>query len=284
MNTSIIPELEEQRRDALVAYYLGQMVTSSPSAAPIRITTPEDLYEYLLIDNQVSAQVETSRVAQAIASLQQYIHAIYNRMEPGYPYDFTQEQLNRWHDGMSEYSTWAGYQMIEDYPENYIDPTLRQHKSSQFQAFEMELAQSRITHDSVQTALKNYLSAFEVVSNLKVVSGYIDGTDFANADYYFIGRQTIEPFSYYWRKAAIFFGKTYTPDPLTGAPTAEEPPTELAPTAWSEWKKIDAALSANVSHARGVVIDGRLHLIWVEHGVPEYDVERKKTGLFFFTT
>lgn len=282
MNTSIIPELEEQRRDALVAYYLGQMVTSSPSAAPIRITTPEDLYEYLLIDNQVSAQVETSRVAQAIASLQQYIHAIYNRMEPGYPYDFTQEQLNRWHDGMSEYSTWAGYQMIEDYPENYIDPTLRQHKSSQFQAFEMELAQSRITHDSVQTALKNYLSAFEVVSNLKVVSGYIDGTDFANADYYFIGRQTIEPFSYYWRKAAIFFGKAYTPDPLTGAPTAEEPPTELAPTAWSEWKKIDAALSANVSHARGVVIDGRLHLIWVEHGVPEYDDEGKKTGLFFY--
>lgn len=282
MNTSIIPELEEQRRDALVAYYLGQMVTSSPSTAPIRISTPEDLYEYLLIDNQVSAQVETSRVAQAIASLQQYIHAIYNRMEPGYPYDFTQEQLNRWHDGMSEYSTWAGYQMIEDYPENYIDPTLRQHKTSQFQAFEMELAQSRITHDSVQTALKNYLNAFEVVSNLKVVSGYIDGTDFANADYYFIGRQNIEPFSYYWRKAAIFFGKAHAPDLLTGDPAAQEPPTELAPTAWSEWKKIDAALSANVSHARGVVIDGRLHLIWVEHGMPEHDDEGKKTGLFFY--
>ncbi|MQU45652.1 MAG: ABC-toxin-N domain-containing protein [Pseudomonas helleri] len=176
MNTSIIPELEEQRRDALVAYYLGQMVTSSPSAAPIRITTPEDLYEYLLIDNQVSAQVETSRVAQAIASLQQYIHAIYNRMEPGYPYDFTQEQLNRWHDGMSEYSTWAGYQMIEDYPENYIDPTLRQHKSSQFQAFEMELAQSRITHDSVQTALKNYLRMLRSTCCAAAASRNLHGT------------------------------------------------------------------------------------------------------------
>lgn len=261
MNTSIIPELEEQRRDALVAYYLGQVAPSSSSAAPWRITTPEDLYEYLLIDNQVSTQVETSRVAQGIASIQQYIHAIYNGMEPGYSAGIETRQLDLWRNGMSEYSTWAGYQMIEDYPENYIDPTLRLGKTSQFQELEMELGQSRLTKDSVQTALKNYLSKFEVVSNLNVVSGYIDGTDFSNADYYFIGRQNVEPFSHYWRKAAISL--------KAGA-------TQVLPTAWSEWKKIDVTFEAKVTHVRGVVIDGRLHLVWVESGQPQYGDDGKK--------
>ena len=149
MKSGIIHELEEQRRDALVAYYLGQIVPSSNTAAPLRLTTPEDLYEYLLIDNQVSAQVETSRVAQGIASLQQYIHAIYNGMEPGYPYGFSAEELRLWRESMSEYSIWAGYQMIEDYPENYIDPTLRLGKTSQFKTLENDLGQSRLTEDSV---------------------------------------------------------------------------------------------------------------------------------------
>ena len=43
MKPGIITELEEQRRDALVAYYLGQIVPSSDTAAPLRLTTPEDL-------------------------------------------------------------------------------------------------------------------------------------------------------------------------------------------------------------------------------------------------
>ncbi|WP_434628087.1 hypothetical protein J3P84_04260 [Pseudomonas sp. Z1-29] len=268
MNTSIIPELEEQRRDALVAYYLGQVVPSSPATAKWGITTPEDLYEYLLIDNQVCAQVDTSRIAQGIASIQQYIHAIYNGMEPGYDVPIADAQRELWRNGLSEYSVWAGYQMIQDYPENYIDPTLRLGKTSQFQTLEMALGQSRLTHDSVQTALKNYLTEFEVVSNLNVVSGYIDGTDFAHADYYFIGRQTVEPFSHYWRKAAI--------DLVPGS-------TRVPPSAWSEWKKIDVLFEAKVTHVRGVVVDGRLHLVWVENGQPVYGDDGKKNGCFTYS-
>src|ERR1700743_3235591 len=145
MKEGIVAELEEQRRDALVAYYLGQIVPTSDSSAALRLATPEDLYEYLLIHNQVGAQVETSRVAQGIASLQQYIHAIYNGMEPGYPDGFDAEQLREWREGMSEYSTWAGYQMIEDYPENYIDPTLRLGKTEIFEAVENDPGQNRLS-------------------------------------------------------------------------------------------------------------------------------------------
>jgi hypothetical protein len=67
MNTIITP-LEEHRRDALVAYYLGQLATSANTTVPEQVTTAEDLYEYLLIDNQVSAQVETLRVFSSIST------------------------------------------------------------------------------------------------------------------------------------------------------------------------------------------------------------------------
>ena len=76
MDTQHMGRLQEHHRDALVAYYLGQLVPSPEYPAPENIITPEDLYEYLLIDNQVSAEVDTSRVAQGIASIQQHVHAI----------------------------------------------------------------------------------------------------------------------------------------------------------------------------------------------------------------
>ncbi|WP_341521176.1 neuraminidase-like domain-containing protein [Pseudomonas sp. G.S.17] len=267
MDNGIIPELEEQRRDALVAYYLGQIVPSDATAAPLSLTTPDDLYEYLLIDNQVSGAVETSRVAQGIASIQQYINAIYNGMEPGYAQGFDEERLRLWREGMSEYSVWAGYQMIEDYPENYIDPTLRLGKTSQFQAFEAELGQSRISENTVQMALKTYLDSFELVSNLQVVACYIDGADFRQADYYFFGRQSVEPFSYYWRKAKI---------------DLQEDSTQVMPSAWTEWQSIDVAFDAKVTHVRPVVMDGRLHIIWVELGPTEVDDSGAKTGKHYY--
>ncbi|MCV4264265.1 Tc toxin subunit A-related protein [Pseudomonas capsici] len=267
MINGIIPELEEQRRDALVGYYLGQLVPSNATSAPLGLTTPDDLYEYLLIDNQVSGEVETSRVAQGIASIQQYINAIYYGMEPGYTQGFDDDHLQLWREGMSEYSVWAGYQMIEDYPENYIDPTLRLGKTSQFQAFESELGQSRLNEDSVRAALKNYLDSFEVVSNLQVMSCYIDGEDFLQADYYFVGRQSVEPFGYYWRRAKI---------------NLQKDSSQVLPSAWTEWKKIDVAFDAQVQHARLVVVDGRLHFIWVELGQPEVDDSGVKTGKYYY--
>ncbi|MBX8555790.1 hypothetical protein K5D43_14975 [Pseudomonas cichorii] len=267
MTSRIIPELEEQRRDALVGYYLGQLVPSDATSAPLGLTTPDDLYEYLLIDNQVSGEVETSRVAQGIASIQQYINAIYNGMEPGYAHGFDEERLRLWREGMSEYSVWAGYQMIEDYPENYINPTLRLGKTSLFQSFESALEQSRLNEDNVQSALKNYVDDFEIVSNLKVVACYIDGEDFRHANYYFVGRQNVEPFSYYWRMAKV---------------DLQETSTHLLPTAWTEWLRVDVACDAKVQHVRPVVVDGRLHAVWVELGQAEINDEGIKTGKFYY--
>jgi len=244
--------LEQAYRDALVAYYLGQLVPSSQGSAPGNIVTPEDLYEYLLIDNQVSGEVDTSRVAQGIASLQQHVNAIYNGMEPGFGRvaDTVQHRkyVQLWHEG-SQYSNWAGYQMLADYPENYLDPSLRLSKTEAFQTFESELAQARLTPDTVQKALGHYLTRFEEVSNLRTMCTYIDGVDFLRSDYYFVGRLAVEPFTYYWRKAAMELDDSSTHVPLS---------------AWTDWKKIEVNTAGNITHVRIVVVEGRLHLVWLE--------------------
>lgn len=253
MNSKIISILEHQRRDALVAFYLGQLVPDQSSAAPESLLTPDDVYEYLLIDNQVSADVDTSRVAQGIASIQQHAHAIFNGMEPGFNEvaGLAQhlENVQLWHEGMSQYSIWAGYQMLADYPENYLDPSLRQGKTESFKQFENEIGQARLTQSNVQKALGNYLTRFEEVSNLSAVCGYIEGSDFRHSDYYFVGRSTVDPTRYFWRKVAIDLDDTSTHVPAR---------------AWTEWKTIAVNTAGTVTHVRAVVVEQRFHLVWLE--------------------
>jgi|GEM_PF-360185 len=101
-----------------------------------------------------------------------------------------------------------------------------------------------------------------------MVSGYIDGTDFRHANYYFVGRQNVEPFAPYWRKAAI---------------DLNDSSTHVAPSAWSEWKTIDVALEAGVTQVRPVVIRERLHLVWLEVGQPEVSDDGSKTGKYLYS-
>ncbi|MNF24189.1 hypothetical protein D3C76_160350 [compost metagenome] len=266
--TSIINELAQPHRDALVAYYLGQVVPNHPTPGARRLVTPEDLYEFLLIDNQVNAKVDTSRVAMGIASIQQYIHAIYNGMEPGYQGVFDTQQQRLWRQSMSEYAVWAGNQMLQDYPENYLEPTLRLKQTQGFEALINDISQSRISKDTVQKALLHYLGKFEQVSNLNMVSGYIDGTDFRRADYYFIGQQNVEPHQYFWRKAQVRFR-----DPGDKSPGDDY----LSPTAWSEWLPIEIPNGNEVLHIRPLVIEGRLYVAWIDHQYVQPPAVKKDT-------
>lgn len=267
----ILSQLDESRRDALVQFYLGQIAPEQGIAAG-QLTTPEDLYQYLLLDNQVSAKVTTSWVAEAIASLQQYIHGIYNGMEPGHTTQaYERDDIDYWRHWQALYSVWGANQLLQSYPENYIDPTLRIKKTQIFKEFESAIAQARINSDRVRDAALDYLRSFEQVSNLKVFSGYIDGPSHRDADYYFIGQEKTAPHRYYWRKARV---------------QLEPANTRLNPTAWDEWQLIDVAFSDDIALIRPVCAGGRLFVVWVEQhpraetmddeeGVTEYNYDLK---------
>ncbi|MCP1417386.1 hypothetical protein J3D47_001629 [Pseudomonas laurylsulfativorans] len=272
MNKSIIGALEESRCAALADYYLGQVAAKEdegrPDAKKLKLTSLDDLYRYLLMDSQVGQELETARLAEAIAAAQQYIGAIYGGMEPGHTELFSKEELQAWHQRYCNISDWAGYQMLVDYPENYINPTLRLKKSESFQELENNLGQASLKDASVQIALNEHLKQFEEVCNLDLISAYINSTDgsgtekgtsFKNADYYFIGRQRVQPFGYFWRKAHV---------ELT---TASE---FLNPAAWTEWKPIDIPAEATVLAIRPVFFAGRLMVVQVD-GIKSQDTTEK---------
>lgn len=113
--------LSESLSAALVGYYLHDVAD-----ATLDLHSRDDLYRYLLIDNQVSAEITITRIAEAIASVQLYVGRALDQFEPDVDTTVVSRQFFAdWTTYNKRYSTWAGVSQLVYYPENYIDPTLR---------------------------------------------------------------------------------------------------------------------------------------------------------------
>lgn len=260
MATQNITRATALRRDALVECALGikQIEDRENNSGFPEILTADDLLEWLRTDPMDNHQVKTSWVAEAVSCFQQYIHAVYQKLEPGYTdREFPSKDLKDW-DIASQYPLWAASQLLKCMPEDYITPYARIRKTSLFKALENNLNQTRLTADSVQLGVQQYLRAFEEVCNLDVLSGYVDGPDMRSADYYLVGQERIAPYRYFWRKVDVQLGTD----------------TEaINPAAWSEWKPVDIPSDVQVLDARLAFWGGRLCLVWAEWRQALFDAE-----------
>ncbi|MHA1066851.1 Tc toxin subunit A [Enterobacter ludwigii] len=248
---AVAEQLATSLRDALVGYYLGQLVPYDDDMEPYRsrITTVDELYDFLLLDTQVSYKVKSAGVAQATKSLQQYINRITLNLESGL--NTTQEEVINWREFASRYGYWAANQQLKIYPEIYIDPTLRLGKTDLFHQFESVLNQGKLNNDTVQQAVMKYLNDFEEVSNLELLSGYETGINIDEDKIYLVAKTRTQPYSYYWRSLDMTQGMPAT---LT-----------LYPGAWSDWEKIDLSLeAAEPRTVRAILMNGRLYISWLE--------------------
>ncbi|KRP46693.1 hypothetical protein SAMN04490190_5914 [Pseudomonas libanensis] len=249
MSHSIEQQLNENLRDAMLAYYLTH---KAPDALKKKIVNTDDLYAYWLLDVQVSQAVPTSPVACAVSSLQQYITRIQLGLEPGYGNQgMTAQQSTYWREQLHTYPLWNASQQLRYHPANYLDPTLRRDKTDSFQQLENDLSQYRIQADTVVTAVQSYLARFEEAANIRTINGYIDA-DLGNlysGTYYFIGKSSSEN-TYYWRSLDL--------SKRSGA--------VLFQGAWSDWKKINLSVSDATAERsiRPVYFNSRLFLIWAE--------------------
>ncbi|EBV3755362.1 hypothetical protein DOJ06_23900 [Salmonella enterica subsp. enterica serovar Bareilly] len=251
MTTTISSTLNQGYRDALLAYYLGQYVPNSGnSTLTSLVQTPEDVYEYLLIDPLVNNDVQTSRVAQAMSSIQQYINGIALNMEPGYnTQTLDPNQLQQWNNGANQYAIWGGEVELDTYPENYVDPTLRSSQTEYFKALNTQLNQNTINTDTAQQAVLEYLNSFEQVANLEILSGYMSGNDKSSGVYYFIGKSYTSN-DYYWRSFDMQQNVNNT----------------ISTSAWSEWYSLDVQFNpdALTGTIRPVYFNNRLYIFWFE--------------------
>jgi hypothetical protein len=131
------------------------------------IDTPHKLFEFFLIDVQMDACMETSRIKQAISSVQLFIQRCLLGLEEDRGVSNKAIDRPRW-EWMQRYRLWEANRKIFLYPENWIEPELRDDKSPFFNDMERELAQAELTDRTAEDAAGSYLEKLDEVAAKRV--------------------------------------------------------------------------------------------------------------------
>lgn len=152
------------QRDALIAFLLVQK--------PLKdwgVIDADSLFEFFLIDVQMGSCLQTSRIKQALSSVQLFIERALMNLEKERGVENSLLDKKRWEGFMRGYRLWQADREVFLWPENWLDPSLRDDKSMYFKALEAKLLQKDVNAQNVQDALKNYLFSVDRVSKVEVI-------------------------------------------------------------------------------------------------------------------
>jgi hypothetical protein len=239
-----------QRRDALVDHLIRSL--------RLEFTTADDIYEYLLVDPQWEGCARTSRLVAAISSVQLYAHRILHdleqdRRDPTDPARTavppTAIDADQW-AWRRNYRVWEANRKVFLWPENYLEPELRDDKTPLFQDLESALTQQKVTPQNVLDAYGSYLDGFDEVSALRVAGSFhakdpATGTDVLHL----FGVTATDPPVYYYRS-------------IENAHYSEAQPNPAQGIAYRPWRRIEVQIP--VRQVSPVVHLGRLFLFWTE--------------------
>jgi hypothetical protein len=260
--------LREQQRDALIAYVLTQSEIIRAG-----VTDSNRLFEYFLIDVEMGACMVTSRIKQAISSVQLFVQRCLLNLVPEVSPSAIQATTWTW---MGNYRVWEANRKVFLYPENWIEPELRDNKTPFFNQLVAELTQDDLTNEGAEAALMNYLYKLEEVAKLDVCGMYLQD-DFEPGEAYRSLLHVIArtkggmTHSYYYRRL-------------------------IDDRVWTPWEKVELDIQgiqgSDQSFAEGidllpVVWHRRLYLFWLvftqkaekmkppAQGAPQLDVSKQ---------
>ncbi|MEV6304895.1 hemopexin repeat-containing protein [Actinoplanes sp. NPDC051861] len=240
VSARIHDELNLLKRDALVA----TVIADHPE-----FRTSREVFEQLLIDVDMGSAGTTSRVREAIAATQLFLHRYLLdleavRLPEGADPDEVRQRLKRWWSWMRNYRVWEANRKVFLYPENYVRPDLRSHRTPAFATLESDLLQGEITEDAVRQAYLRYLDEYTEVSRLAIAGGYVytpDGVPDGTRRLVIFGRTRTEPRRYYYRSAEFRDG-------------------EKLSASWDPWLKVDVQIDAE--RVDPVHAFGRVFVFW----------------------
>jgi peptidoglycan hydrolase-like protein with peptidoglycan-binding domain len=259
--TPLEDTLREKKRDALVSYMVETSLRSADPeivfngkkyANPAYWRDANDLLNYFLIDVQMSACQLTSRIKQAMSSTQMFVQRCLLGLEqPRVEVSRAEQQDtasdNSWKQWkwMKNYRLWEANRKVFLYPENWIEPELRDDKSPFFEELEAEILQSDITDENVQAAFLRYVQKVHEVARLDIVGAYYELDDTDPRDnlppdinvLHVVGRTRSHPAIYYYRRFDLNYGE------------------------WTAWEKIDVDIKSD--QVTPVVYNRRLYLFWL---------------------
>ncbi|NJK31071.1 MAG: hypothetical protein HC927_00915 [Deltaproteobacteria bacterium] len=225
--------IRERQRDALV----DAAIAITPS-----LRTANDVFEHLLIDVEMGHCMMTSRIKQAIASVQIFIHRVLLHLEVE-EVSFDPEAIERW-DWMKNYRVWEANRKVFLYPENWIEPELRRDKTPEFEELEATLMQGVLDQYRVEKALGIYLEKLARVANLEMVSTYQDPT---SKELWLLARTHARPHEWFMRR-------------------------RLGSREWTAWEVVPHEIDSDAVVL--LVNKGRVHLFWAnEHDAVQSDDE-----------
>lgn len=235
--------LREKQRAALVSYLVAH--PDKDEEGQKKWENVNGLYEHFLIDVEMSPCMMTSRLKLAISSVQLFIQrCLMNQEEWRIPTPtIALDWKNRW-EWMKNYRVWEASRRIFLYPENWIEPELRDDKSPFFKDLENELLQNEVTAATAEKVFLTYLEKLDEVARLEICGMYHqvetdDGTSYGKKGIdilHVFGRTRGTPHSYYYR---------------------QRPGDTLE---WTPWERVDVDIEGD--HLIPVIWNRRLYLFW----------------------
>jgi hypothetical protein len=253
-------DLREKKRKALVEYHLEDSQRHQPARVnfngseipnPLFWYDANTLFKYFLIDVEMSACQITSRIKQAISSVQLFVQRCFLNLENRFVQVSQDEKEdvasdNAWSQWkwMKNYRIWEANRKVFFYPENWIEPELRDDKSPFFKELEDEIMQNEITHDHVEAAYLNYLHKVDEVSHLEVCGLYHEMEELNPHELgyevnivHVIARSKSIPAVYYYRQYDMNY------------------------STWTAWEKLEIDVTGD--QVIPVVYNRKLHLFWL---------------------
>ena len=223
--------LRDRQREALASYLLArpEIWVAEPEQAAEEADAA-DLYARFLIDVEMSSCLLTSRLKQAIGSVQLFAQRCLLGLEDGIK--TSESKWLEW-EWMKNFRAWEANRKIWLYPENWLEPELRGGKTPFFKDLENELLQTDVDEAAAEQALLHYLEKLDEVAQLQIVGVYEDDE---NNTLYVFGRTFNVPHIYYYRRR------------------------EGTTQSWTPWEKLDLDIEGD--HLIPVAWNRRLMLIW----------------------
>ncbi|CUQ67091.1 Tc toxin subunit A-related protein [Candidatus Nitrospira inopinata] len=248
--TPLRDALRERQRDALVSHLIAH--GAATETAPT-FKNANDLFAHYLIDTEMSACMMTSRIKQANGAVQLFVQRCLMNLEPGLA--LTARDAEQW-QWMKTYRVWEANRKAFLYPENWIEPELRDDKSPFFKELEHALLQNEVREDVVENAFATYLHRLGEVARLEMAGMYQQtepGPDGVNVLHVF-GRTRNTPHLYFYRR---WVNRSY----------------------WTPWERVDVDIQGD--HLIPVVWNRRLYLFWpifTEKAVESSRISEADTG------
>lgn len=239
--------LREGQRKALLAY-----VIAHPNGNTWR--NENEVYAHFLIDVEMSPCMFTSRIKQAISSIQLFVDRVIMNLEYNgtTPVTIQQNDMEQWNRWRKWYRIWEANRKIFLYPENWIEPELRDDKSPFFKELETRLLQDDPDEGKVEDAFLEYLEKLDEVARMEPVTAYHELDLKAGIDIiHVVSRTYSQPQHYYYRR--------------------------FENNRWSHWERMNLEIKGD--HLTIVVWNRRLQVYWltfIEQQLNEEQAEKEK--------